>query len=401
MINTRVPSNLLVSRVAIDISQKQNALANIQEQISSGKRINRPSDAPAESAHLLTMKETVARLDQYTKNTSIAESQLALEEAALAGTTAALNRVRDLAIRARSGQVNAEFRQEINSEVKLILDEVYTLANSRDSFGNYIFSGSNIHQQPFNPGDPNSYSGSDESKKMEIALGRTIDTGDSGTDAFLRIRNGNGDFKVGFSPANTGTGRIDWGAITDATLFQEREYEITFTSPNNFNVTDLSTGTVIQSGQPYTTDAVIDINGLTAKITGQPETGDTFQIEPSTYQGVFKTVSNLIDALDSTPLTPGETTQMRAGIDDAMGEIDNALNHINTVRARVGTRLDSIDNSRIENENVALQIERTKRDVEDVDITEAVTQLQMQANTLEIMQKSFARIEGLSLFNYL
>jgi len=291
--------------------------------------------------------------------------------------------------------------REISAEVKLILDELYTLANSQDSFGNYLFSGSNTHQQPFTPSDPDSYSGSDERKKLEIALGRTIDTGDSGLDAFMRIRNGNGDFKVSLDPANTGTGRIEWGAVSDATLFQGREYEITFTSPASFDITDISTGTVIQSGQPYTSASAINIDGLTTKISGNPDTGDIFRIEPSANQTVFTTVSKLVDALDTTPFTSAEKTQLAAGIDDAMGEIDNALNHINTVRARVGTRLDSIDNSRIENENVALQIERIKRDVEDVDITDAVTRLQMQANTLEIMQKSFARIEGLSLFNYL
>ena len=76
MINGRVPSNLLASRIANDIVQQQNSLADIQEQISSGKKVNRPSDAPAQAAHLLTMRETTSRLEQYSENSSIAESQL-------------------------------------------------------------------------------------------------------------------------------------------------------------------------------------------------------------------------------------------------------------------------------------------------------------------------------------
>lgn len=400
MISTRVPSNLLVARAASDIVQKQNALAAVQEQISTGKKINRPSDAPAASAHLLTMKETTSRLDQYNKNTSIAQSQLSLEEGALAGTTTALNRIRDLALRANNG-LTGGIRQETNAEVKLRLDELYTLANSRDSFGNYLFSGSNITQQPFTPGDPVTYSGSDETNKMEISLGRTIETGDSGIDVFMRIRAGNGDFQVSSDITNTGTGIIKPGSVTDRTQFQGDEIRIDFTSPTSYDVIDVGSGAAIQVGQVYNDDENIEINGMMTGISGQPEAGDSFTIQPSSNQDIFTSISNLISALDENPQNPSDDARMRANLDTAIGEIDNALDHINTMRSRVGTRLNSIDSSRDENENIALQIERTKRDVEDIDIADAVTRLQMQANSLEILQKTFTRIEGMSLFNYM
>ena len=401
MINTRVPSNLLVSRIATDIVQQQNALADVQEQISSGKKVNRPSDAPAEAAHLLSMEETSSRLEQYTENSSIAESQLSLEEGALAGTTTALNRVRDLTLRVSNGLVNAGFREEINAEVKLIRDELFTLANSRDSFGNYLFSGSNNHELPFKPGTPATYSGSDENTRMEIALGRSIDTGDTGIDVFMRIRNGNGNFNTTAEPANTGTGIIGTGSVTDSSLAQGGEYSITFTSPGAYDVTDVATGTVIQSAQPFEPGARIDLPGMTTQLSGEPDTGDTFNVAPSVHEDIFSTISGLIDAIDTMPANDSERAKNSSDFDTAIVQIDNALNHLNTIRAKVGTRLNSIDNSRDENTNVALQIERIKRDVEDVDIAEAVTQLQTQANSLEILQKSFTRIEGLSLFNFM
>ncbi|MFK7861408.1 MAG: flagellar hook-associated protein FlgL [Granulosicoccus sp.] len=401
MINTRVPSNLLITRIATDIVQKQNSLADVQEQISTGKKINRPSDSPAEAAHILTMNETTSRLEQYTKNSSIAESQLSLEEGALTGTTAALNRIRDLALRANSGLLNDGFRQDTSAEVKLKLDELYSLANSSDSFGNYLFSGSNIHKLPFKPGDPVVYSGSDETTKMDIALGRTIDTGDSGIDVFMRIRSGNGDFQVSSNPANVGTGSISSGAVADSSVFRGGEYEISFNSATSYDVIDLSSGTTIQSAVSFEPGGNIEIEGMVTGIFGAPVAGDTFKIEPSEYQDIFSTVSKLISALDETPNSASETARTRAEINKAMGEIDNALDHVNTMRSRVGTRLSSIESSREENENVALQIERTKRGVEDVDIADAVTRLQMQANSLEIIQKTFSRIEGLTLFNYM
>ena len=401
MINTRVPSSLLTSRIATDIVQQQNALADVQEQISSGKMVNRPSDAPAESAHLLSIAESLSRLEQYSKNSSIAESQLSLEEGALAGTTSALNRVRDLTLRVSNGLVNDGFREEVNSEVRLIRDELFTLANSRDSFGNYIFSGSNNHQVPFKPGTPTSYSGSDEKTRMEIALGRGIDTGDTGVDVFMRIRNGNGTFNTTAEPANTGTGIISTGAVTDASLAQGGEYSIVFSSPTDYEVTDVTTGTVIQPAQPFEPGSDIDLPGMLLQISGEPDTGDTFKVAPSANEDIFSTMSNLIDAIDTIPASDTEQAKNTADFSTAMVQIDNALNHLNTIRATVGTRLSSIDSSHDENENVALQLERIKSNVEDVDIADAVTRLQTQATSLEILQKSFTRIENLSLFNFM
>ena len=403
MINGRVPTNLLSSRIASDIVQQQNSLANIQEQISSGKKVNRPSDAPAQAAHLLTMRETTSRLEQYSENSSIAESQLSLEEGALAATTDALTRVRDLTLQAING-TNTSFREESNAEIKLIRDELFSLANSQDSFGNYLFSGSNGHQQPFTSGTPTSYSGSDESNRMQIALDRTIETGDSGVDVFMRIRNGNGDFKTSNEATNTGTGIISPGAVSDSSLFQGGEFSITFTSPTQYEVTEVideTTSTVILSAQPYKSGENIELQGMTVQIGGQPDTGDVFSIAPSAYEDVFSTMTRLIDALDTTPGSTADAARNNSDINTAINQIDNALDHINTTRATVGTRLNSIDSSRDENENITLQIERVKQDVEDVDIADAVTRLQTQANSLEILQKSYARVEGLSLFNFL
>ena len=399
MINSRVPSNLLVSRVASDIVKQQNALADVQEQISSGKKVNRPSDAPAQAAHLLSMRETTSRLEQYTQNASIAESQLSLEEGALAGATDALTRVRDLTLRA-SNDSNFEFREESNAEIKLIRDELFSLANSQDSFGNYLFSGSNVQQQPFTSGTPTSYSGSDDSSRMQIALGRSIETGDTGIDVFMRIRNGNGDFKTSNEPANTGTGTIGTGAVSDSSVFDGGAYSITFTSPTQYNVTD-ATGDVVPPGQTFESGEEIAFQGMTIQISGAPDAGDVFSVTPSANEDVFSTITNLIDALDTIPIDEAEASRNNSDISTAINQIDNALNHINTARATVGTRLSSIDSGRDENENIALQIERVKQDVEDVDIADAVTRLQTQANSLEILQQSYTRIEGLSLFNFM
>lgn len=316
MINARVSSNILSSRIASDIVRKQNELAKVQTQISTGKRINTPSDDPAQAAHIVRMQEAEKQLDQYQRNASSAESQLALEESALTGTANILMNLRDLALSANNGAADDYTRAAHNAEVKLGLSELYDLANARDSFGNYLFGGSNTETPPFSSSSPVTYHGTDDAQQLAIGLGRKIQTGDSGIDTFMRVPD----------KAQAGSGG---------------------------------------------------------------------------NQDLFTTVSQFIDALESSPGTPAEKEAMQQSINDTIANLDSGLDHINTVRARVGTRLNSVDSSREENSNIKLQIERTRSEVEDIDIAEAITSLQTQANSLEILQKTFSRIEGLSMFNYL
>lgn len=401
MISSRIPSNYLISQIATDIVNKQSELAGIQEQISSGKRVNRPSDEPAYSARILSMREATEQLEQYDRNSSAAEAQLSLEEGALDGVINNINRIRELALSVNSGVVDDVTRHAVNAEVKLHLDELYTLANSRDSFGNFLFGGSNNQTGPFSKGDPVIYNGKDDSHDLAIGLGRKVKTGDSGLDVFMRIRNGNGTFMTSPDPANTGSGVISQGAITDNTLYDGATYRLQFTSATTYDILNDTTGGTVSTGNTFTGGDSIEFNGTRTTVNGAPAAGDSFVVEPSKNQDLFSTVSRFVNAVDQNPTTANELAQMTQAVNDAIVNLDVSLDHINTVRAGVGARLNSIDSSREQNSNVQLQIERILSDVEDIDIAEAVTSLQTQANSLEILQKSFTRLEGLSLFNFM
>lgn len=401
MINARIPSNVLVARIATDIIKKQHDLSVVQEQISTGKRVNRPSDEPAQAAQIIRMQEATSQLTQYQRNASNVESQLALEESALQGVSNVLNNLRELALSANSGAVDDYSRAAVNSAVKLGLDELYDLANAQDSFGNFLFGGGNTQTRPFAQQVPVNYSGGDEVHNVAVGLGRTIKTGDTGADVFMRIRNGNGDFSVQSDAGNTGSGIIGQGSVLNNTLYDGSSYRIEFTSASSYDIIDDSSGTAIQTGNTYKPAAAIEFNGIQTSIGGTPNAGDTFRIEPSANQDIFSTVSNFMNALEQSVNNPADAARMQQNVNEAIINLDSELDHINIARARVGSRLNSIDNSREENANIQLQLERTSAEIEDTDIAEAITSLQLQANTLEILQKTFSRLEGLSLFNYM
>ncbi|MFT6300931.1 MAG: flagellar hook-associated protein 3 FlgL [Pseudomonadales bacterium] len=396
-----MPSNFLASRVAVDIVQKQSDLAKVQEQIASGKRVNRPSDDPAYSARILGMREATSQLDQFNRNASAAESQLVLEEAALNGVSDSLNRIRELALSANNGLVDDYTRAAVNAEVKLRLDELYDFGNSRDSYGNFLFGGSNTQTPPFAKQDPVVYSGGDRGHDLAVSMSRTIRTADSGKDVFMRLRDGNGNFTTKSDIANTGTGIINQGQVSDPSVFDSTPYRIDFTSGSTYDVFNDDTGALVSTSNTYSASAPINIDGRQTSISGAPVAGDIFRLSPSQNQDIFSTVSKFVDALERSPNSASQSARMAQDINTTINALDTALDHINTIRASVGTRLNSVDTVREENSNIKLQLERTLAGVEDIDIAEAVTNLQETANSLEILQKSYARIEGLSLFNYM
>ncbi len=397
----RISSNQIIQRITSEIMSRHVAIADAQEQVSTGKKVNKPSDDPAAAGQLITLESATSQLSQYDRNASAAETRLVLEETALSSISESIMRLRELALTANSGAVDDAIRSALAAEVDQRLNEIFDVANSRDANGDYLFSGSNGNVQPFHRQLPVSYAGSDDNNQLPIGLGRHIQLGDSGADVFQRIRNGNGNFQTSQMPINTGTALISAGAVTDVSTYDLSSYEIEFVSANQFNVTNTDTGAAIQTGVPYADGFAIEFGGISVNLTGVPAVGDKFTIQPSANQDMFTTVSNFASALQNSPNSPSERVQQQHRVNSTITELDQILAHINTMRSRVGSRLSTLDSGRDENAAVQLQLSITRASIEDADITETVIRLQANVNSLETLHKSYARIQNMSLFNFI
>lgn len=113
-------------------------------------------------------------------------------------------------------------------------------------------------------------------------------------------------------------------------------------------------------------------------------------------QDIFKTLNDLITLLE----TPGTAT-LSTGLATATGAIDKALDNVLTVRASVGSRLKELDALDSTGQDRDLQYSQVLSQLQDLDYAQAISQLSQQQVTLEAAQKSFLKISGLSLFNFL
>ncbi len=397
----RVSSAFFSQRMASDYTRKQGEVALTQEQLASGKKINRPSDDPAVAVISSNLKQTSSQYSQYDRNSTFAEARLMMEETALASVSNVLLRMKELALAVNNDTLSASDNEAYLAEVQQQYLEIIDYANISDPNGDFLFAGNKVGSKPFVGNDTISYAGDDESKHIQIGTGRTIASSDTGTDVFMKVRNGNGDVNVSANPANTGTGIASSASITNRASYTKDVYRLDFTSPTRFDIVNDRTGTTVLAAQPYNAGDNIEFEGLQTDIRGTPAAGDSFIVSPSTNQDVFSTVNNFLDILKSAPTSDSGKALRKQELNGFVNDIDQAFEHLNAKRSEVGTRLVYVESSRQENEAIHHQIDTTISGFEDLDYAEAVTRLERQSTTLEAMQATYARIESLSLFNYL
>lgn len=381
------------------MQQIQAALDRTQRQISSGQRILSPSDDPIAAARSLELRETLARLEQFDRNGNIAQNRLSDEEVALGSVNNVLQRVRELALQANNGSQSNETRSLIAIEMRQQLDQLVQLSNQQDGNGRYLFSGNLDSTAPVTrSGAGFVYNGDQGTRMIEIGENRLIADGNSGAEVFFRIRNGNGIFTTTTAPGNSGSVILGAGSLIDPTQYDQDSYSLTFIDPLNYEVQD-SSGTVVSTGT-YQSGSSVSFRGIQFSLTGEPQAGDSFAIEPSRFQDVFTTIRQLADAVDAPVSDDATRATLNNSINAGILAIDQGIGKVLDVRTQVGSRLSAIETQGDSNGAFALAVQSTLSELEDLDYAEALSRLSLQMTTLEAAQQTFIRTQQLSLFNY-
>jgi flagellar hook-associated protein 3 FlgL len=204
----------------------------------------------------------------------------------------------------------------------------------------------------------------------------------------------------------TGGLTMDKVSAPDPIAFLHHAYEIKFTVAagpvTTFNVTDVTNNNApVLTGMPYRSGQTIPFNGLQTAISGTPADKDTFTIQPSRKQDLFKTLDKLATALETSTGTPTQAEQLRQTLGAGLSELDLGFDHLTGVRAKLGARMNALDDQQNTNGDFAVHLKQTISTIGDLDYAEAATRLSRETLVLQAAQQSFIKIEGLSLFNYM
>jgi len=398
----RISSHQIFANATANLSRIQTDLARTQNQIATGDRIARPSEDPAATSGILRLQDSQARLDQYQKNSDYAQSRLGLEDSSLNAVDNIMQRIRELALQADNGTLNASDRQDIRAEIQQHLDSLLQISNTQDSNGEYIFAGSRGHTQPFiaNAAGGFLYNGDSGQRLVQIGDGRRIAISDPGSGVFRDIRVGNGTFGVAADAANTGTGVISNGTVTNPAAWVPDTYTITMTAGTSTTYEVRNVANTLLSSGTYQSGAAISFNGIVVDIKGVPANGDRYTIAPAANRDLLTTVQNLANTLDGKG-TGTSSTAITQQLNIAIGDLDQSFNHILEKRTHIGSRLNALDSESNMNKDLSLQLQSSLSTLKDTDFAAAALHLNQQLTALQAAYLSFSQIQRLSLFNSL
>lgn len=397
------------------IQKNYAEMIRTQQQISTGNRILTPADDPVASVRLMQLEQQRSMLGQYKENLVAANNSLVQEESTLNSVNDIMQRIRVLAEEAGNGALSQSDRQSIAAELREREDELLGLMNTKNARGEYQFSGFQGKTQPFvRQGDGSFvYNGDEGQRKLQVASSLDIAISDNGKKIFQNVTNAARLDATYAQPAGS-TLEVSAPLVQDEIAFAgapgypDSIFEIRFpdpANPKNYEIVETTTGTTLQTGSLDDDDKTHDtliFAGVIVHLDGVPAGGENISItaDPTREkQGVLDTVYQLRKALEDNTDSPEGARATRDAIAAAITNIDHAMVTIDGVRGDIGARLNIIETTRTNNEDVDLVNQAVQAELREVDYPEALSKLAFQSIILEAAQQSYVKISNLNLFN--
>ncbi len=136
----RITNNMLSRIFLLNLEKSVTRLIQIQERLSTGRRINRPSDDPIGTTKALNLRLLEKQNQQYQRNIEDASSWLNFNDSVLGDLQIALIRAKGIGVQGSDSSLNGDDRKALAKEVNQILEHIFSMANSKFK-GKYIFGG--------------------------------------------------------------------------------------------------------------------------------------------------------------------------------------------------------------------------------------------------------------------
>ncbi|MGN7359303.1 flagellar hook-associated protein FlgL [Paenibacillus sp. SAF-054] len=144
----RVTSNMMSSQLMLNLNRNALQMNNTQNQLATGRKLNKPSDDPVGITYSLRYRGELASNEQYTKNVDSALSWLDYNDTVLGQTGDVIQKLRELTVQASTGSNPQSALDSIRQEIGQLKEQLIDIANSTLN-GKYIFNGESFDKKPY------------------------------------------------------------------------------------------------------------------------------------------------------------------------------------------------------------------------------------------------------------
>lgn len=396
-----------------NITQRQSALSTLQENLTSGKRVLRPSDDPTSAA---LAERALTRINRIATDQRALESQrdaITVAESTLGSITDAMQRFRELVVSAGNGINSANERRAIAAELQGLREHVFALANTKDTNGQPLFSALGSALAPFVGPQATvpdyTFKGlPGQVASTETSIPFTLD----GDSAFMLQANRDGAYDV----HNTNPGTLLQASevsVTNSALITGATYNISNlvvapgvtpgTSTVTYDLVETPAGaaalpavSVTSAEYPSSTTSIpIDLPGLHLTLSGTLGAADNFTIEP--LASVFSVMDKAIRDIGSA----SNNAAAAQAVSMALNNIDIGMQRISAERGKAGDLLGRADRISANQETRSIQLEADRSRAEDLDMVKGISDFQNQQTGYSAALQTYAQIQKLSLFNFI
>ncbi len=137
---TRITQRMMTDRSLGSLQANLGRMAKLQEQLSTGRVLNRPSDSPSDTVSAMRMRASIAATQQHQRNAEDAKSWLTQIDSSLGTATNALQRAREVSLTAANTTTGGAAREALAAEIDQIRAGLVTTANT-SYLGRPVFGG--------------------------------------------------------------------------------------------------------------------------------------------------------------------------------------------------------------------------------------------------------------------
>lgn len=502
---TRIATANYFDRNLVNLQQRQAGLDRAQLELSTGKKIIRPSDDPTGANSAIRLRKEIEVSSRYITSQNAGERYNQLSESMTKSMTDNIFRAEQLIQRSINGTMDANSLKAIAGEIQQILNQFEGLANSTNANGDYIFSGFKTQTQTYEKDDFGypQYKGDDGQREVLVASGFQVKVNDPASKFIENVPSSHASFIPTANAGNTSNSKISMGFVTRQAEYKNNTPAAPLTvnfiagaPAGQIRVEVRNSGGTALAMEPnkrafidIAPGASVEFNGIkfSTQSNPAPVVGDSFSFQSSPNTSIMWTLQRAIDAMGMTSssytstanagngsaavLTGGNivdpannhvTDDYRVNIvaggryevlnsagtriegptdytaqnkikfrgvefdisgtpavgdtfhidrpaaearNELMGslltELKAGMTSIDDVRSAMGARMNAIENEQSSQYRFQEVTKSTLATVEEIDIYQAITNLELERTGLQASQQSFAKIQNLSLFNYL
>ena len=405
-------------------------LDNASTQYNTGLKFQTAGEDPGGMAATIKYQSDIVAYERYGDNAKVVSDALDQEETALGQIWDVMSSIQTRLIQAINGTLDDGSRQALAEDIKQSRDQLYSLMNTKNAEGEYIFSGAQSDTPTYTVTSDGRYicNADGSTKNVNVSPTITVQTTDSGLNIFENVmyaydiegvklvdRDGNPKTSTpvytisDYDQFNAFFGdNFSYGTAGTGATGNTNKYKVVFTGDGStFDLRSYATGKTLASGEVV--DGKVEVMGMEFTLPDgyTPAHNDviSFVLQQPEQGNILNKLTEIVHKLSLPQDEWADEGQSMSSLTHDLAEmqqnIELAKKQVDSYRGMVGARGANIDAIIQSDESLTDIKKEAKANVSEMDAFEAVSNLLVAQNALQVAQQSYNLVHSTTLFDYM